>query len=46
MSSRRIIVRVDHDTLVPTFYKSKSYAFKCLEGIIKESGEVDMEEAS
>lgn len=31
-----VIVRVDHGTETPKFYKSKSYAFKVLESIIQE----------
>lgn len=44
--SEGIIIRVDHTTQVPVFYKNKSYAFKVIEGIIKESGEEDLEEVS
>lgn len=44
--SEGIIVRVDNGKPEPTFYKSKSYAFKVMEGIMKESGDVDLEEIS
>lgn len=44
--SEGIILRVEHDTKVPVFYKNKSYAFKVLEGIAKENGEEDVEESS
>jgi len=32
--------------LVPRIYKHKSFEFKVLEGIVKDSGIVDMEESS
>lgn len=44
--SEGIIIRVDRGTQVPMFLKSKSFVFKCLEGIAKESDEVDLEEIS
>jgi len=44
--SEGIIVRVDKGTLVPKFLKSKSYAFKVAEGILKETGDLDLEETS
>lgn len=45
--SEGVIVRVDYGNLRPIFYKSKSYAFKVMEGIQKESSdEVDVEELS
>jgi hypothetical protein len=31
--SEGIIIRVDNDGLTPDFYKSKSYAFRCMEGL-------------
>lgn len=40
-----IIIRVDYKSQVPKFYKSKSYAFKVMEGIFKEDN-VDLEDAS
>lgn len=43
--SEGVIVRVDHGGLQPKFYKSKSRAFKVLEGIWKDSN-VDIEDAS
>lgn len=43
--SEGIVIRVDHGTLVPKFYKSKSYAFRVMEGIFKEDN-VDLEDAS
>lgn len=43
--SEGIIIRVDHGTQVPKFYKSKSYVFKVMEGIFKEDN-VDLEDAS
>jgi hypothetical protein len=44
--SEGIIVRVDGGSNTPTFYKSKSFAFKVCEGILKETGDVDLEEIS
>lgn len=45
--SEGVIVRVDCANMRPIFYKNKSYAFKVLEGISKEtSDEVDIEEIS
>ncbi len=43
--SEGVIIRVDHKSTVPKFYKNKSYPFKCLEGIFKENS-VDTEDAS
>lgn len=43
--SEGVIVRVDDDTLVPKFYKYKTYAFRVMEGIFKEKN-VDLEDAS
>ncbi|MGL4993911.1 MAG: hypothetical protein ACRC6R_07290 [Bacteroidales bacterium] len=40
-----VIVRVDDGTLVPKFYKYKTYAFRVMEGIFKEKN-VDLEDAS
>ncbi len=37
--SEGIVIRVDHDTQIPEFYKSKSFAFKVCEGIAKEKEE-------
>ncbi len=42
--SEGIIIRADSGTQVPKFYKSKSYAFKVMEGIAKEN--FDYEDAS
>lgn len=44
--SEGIMLRIERGTLVPMFLKSKAWAFKVLEGILKEQGEVDMEESS
>ena len=44
--SEGIIVRVDKGRFVPSFLKNKSYAFKVAEGILKESGDLDLEESS
>lgn len=44
--SEGIIIRIDNEKEKPTFYKNKSYSFKVMEGIMKESGEVDLEEVS
>ena len=43
--SEGIVIRVDNNKLTPDFYKNKSFAFKVLEGIVKEK-EVDTEDAS
>jgi hypothetical protein len=43
--SEGVIVRIDHCDQVPRFYKSKSFAFKVMEGIAKEE-EVDLEDAA
>lgn len=43
--SEGVIIRVDGEKRVPKFYKSKSYAFKVMEGIFKESN-VDEEDAN
>lgn len=43
--SEGIVVRVDFEGKTPKFYKQKSYAFKCLEGICNVET-VDEEEAS
>lgn len=40
-----VVVRVDDETLVPKFYKYKTYAFRVMEGIFKEKN-VDLEDAS
>jgi hypothetical protein len=39
-----VVLRVEGSK--PLFYKEKSFTFKVLEGIIKDSGAVDLEEAS
>ena len=39
-----VIVRIDGPSMTPKFLKNKSYLFKVLEGIIKDSDAVDMEE--
>lgn len=41
--SEGVIIRVDHGTLVPKFYKSKSYAFRAMEGLCEA---VDPEDAA
>lgn len=43
--SEGIVLRIDDGNTIPTFLKSKSYFFKCLEGIYKED-HVDTEDAS
>lgn len=43
--SEGVIIRVDRETLVPLFLKSKSYFFKVMEGISTEK-EVDVEDIS
>lgn len=43
--SEGVVIRVDDATLVPKFYKNKSYAFKVMEGIFKENNE-DMEDSA
>jgi hypothetical protein len=43
--SEGVIVRVDRGTTTPLFLKSKSFVFKCLEGIAQEI-ELDIEDAS
>jgi RNA ligase (TIGR02306 family) len=40
-----VCVRIDHYGIKPKVYKHKSFNFKVLEGIIKDSGVVDTEEA-
>lgn len=42
--SEGVIVRVDNATLIPKFYKSKSFAFRLMEGIAHDVGVVDTEE--
>ena len=39
-----VCVRIDGGTMTPKFFKQKGYFFKVLEGIIKDSGTVDIEE--
>jgi hypothetical protein len=39
-----VVLRVEGSK--PLFYKEKSFTFKVIEGIIKDSGAVDLEEAS
>lgn len=41
-----VVVRVDNGRNEPLFMKHKGYYFKVLEGIIKESDEVDIEESN
>jgi hypothetical protein len=41
-----ICFRVEDSALVPSTYKYKSYEFKVLEGIVKDSGVLDQEEAN
>jgi len=41
-----ICVRIENGRMVPTILKNKSYTFKVLEGIIKDSEVVDLEEIS
>lgn len=40
-----VILRVDYDGLIPKFYKKKSYTFKVLEDIFKDTN-IDLEDAS
>jgi hypothetical protein len=40
-----VCIRIDGESLTPKFLKQKGYLFKVLEGIIKDSGTVDTEEA-
>lgn len=44
--SEGVIVRCDRWTTTPLFLKSKSFAFRCLEGHVQDTGEVDLEEVS
>lgn len=44
--SEGIVIRVDRGDFIPKFLKNKSYAFKVAEGILKESGDLDLEESS
>ncbi len=41
-----VVVRVDFGGQTPMFLKYKSFVFKVLEGIAKEKGDLDIEEAS
>ena len=40
-----VVVRIDGPSMTPKFLKNKSYLFKVLEGIIKDSDTVDLEES-
>ena len=40
-----IVIRVDHQGVIPKFYKNKSMSFRIMEGIYKEDN-IDMEDAS
>jgi hypothetical protein len=40
-----VCVRIDQHGIRPKVYKHKSFNFKVLEGIIKDSGVIDSEEA-
>lgn len=40
--SEGIIIRVDSGKMKPDFYKSKSYAFRCMEGLCKAEDPEDM----
>lgn len=40
-----VVVRIDGPSMTPKFLKNKSYLFKVLEGIIKDSDAVDLEES-
>jgi len=44
--SEGVIVRIDRGTTTPLFLKSKSFIFRCLEGHVQDTGEVDLEEVS
>lgn len=41
-----IVVRIDNGGMTPKLFKNKSYIFKVLEGIIKDSNQVDIEESN
>lgn len=41
-----VCVRIENGALTPKVYKSKRYLFKVLEGIIKDTDQVDIEEAN
>lgn len=41
-----VVVRIENGKKTPTFLKHKSFVFKVLEGIIKESDVVDIEESN
>jgi hypothetical protein len=44
--SEGVIVRIDRGPTTPLFLKSKSFIFRCLEGHVQDTGEVDLEEVS
>ena len=41
-----VVVKIDNYGINPKVYKHKSFEFKVLEGIVKDSGAIDMEESS
>jgi hypothetical protein len=41
-----VCIRIDSGSMTPTILKSKSYVFKVLEGIIKDSDKIDIEESN
>jgi hypothetical protein len=41
-----VCVRIDNVGMTPKVYKHKSFEFKVLEGIVKDTGVVDMEESN
>ena len=41
-----ICVRIENGSMTPIILKDKTYIFKVLEGIIKDNGKVDLEEAN
>lgn len=44
--SEGVVIRVDNGNTTPLFLKSKSFVFKCLEGIVQDEGGVDEEDVS
>ncbi len=41
-----VCVRLESSTGTPDIFKNKGFSFKVLEGLVKDTGEVDLEEAS
>lgn len=44
--SEGVVIRIENGHKRPIFLKNKNFIFKCLEGIIKESNQVDIEETN